>query len=74
MAGFAGVFFPTPGGVGGYETVMAGFLVTTGINSGAIIAAVLLARTILIIATIATGYYYYQKALNTYGSHHPASQ
>lgn len=74
LAGLAGVFMPTPGGVGGYEAIMAGFLVTTGINQSAIIAAVLLARTILIIATIVTGYYFYQKALNKYGSHSTAGQ
>lgn len=67
LAGFAGVFLPTPGGVGGYEAIMAGFLATTGIGKGAIIAAVLLARTILIILTIASGYYFYQKALNKFG-------
>ncbi len=74
LAGFAGVFFPTPGGVGGYEAIMAGFLVTTGISQSAVIAAVLLTRTILVIATIVTGYYFYQKALNKYGTHRTPRQ
>lgn len=68
LAGFASAFFFTPGGVGGYEALMVGFLATTGIDKGAVIAAVLLARVILIILTIVTGYYFYQKALNTYGN------
>ncbi len=68
LAGFAGAFFFTPGGVGGYEALMVGFLVTTGIDKGAVIAAVLLARVVLIIVTIVTGYYFYQRALNRYGN------
>ncbi len=67
LAGFAGAFFFTPGGVGGYEALMVGFLVTTGIDRGAVIAAVLLSRAVLIILTIVSGYYFYQKALNRYG-------
>ena len=69
LAALAGTFFFTPGGVGGFEALMVGFLVTTGINQGAIIAAVLLTRTLLILATIVSGYYFYQKALNKYGKH-----
>lgn len=68
LAGFAGAFFFTPGGVGGYEALMVGFLATTGIDKGAVIAAVLLSRAILIILTIVTGYYFYQRALNRYGN------
>ena len=68
LAGFAGAFFITPGGVGGYEALMVGFLATTGIDKGAVIAAVLLARVILIILTIVSGYYFYQKAINRYGN------
>ncbi len=67
VAGFAGAFFITPGGVGGYEALMVAFLATTGLNKGAVIAAVLLARTILIVMTIISGYYFYQRALNRYG-------
>lgn len=68
LAGFAGAFFFTPGGVGGYEALMVGFLATTGIDQGAVIAAVLLSRAVLIILTIVTGYYFYQRALNRYGN------
>lgn len=69
LAGFAGAFFFTPGGVGGYEAIMVGFLSTTGIDRGAVIAAVLLARVVLILMTIVTGYYFYQKAINSHGKH-----
>lgn len=69
VAGIAGAFFFTPGGVGGYEAIMVGFLSTTGLDRGAVIAAVLLARVVLILMTIVTGYYFYQKALNSYGKH-----
>ena len=67
LAGFAGAFFFTPGGVGGYEALMVGFLATTGIDQGAVIAGVLLARAVLITLTIVSGYYFYQRALNRYG-------
>ena len=68
LAGFAGAFFFTPGGVGGYEALMVAFLATSGIDKGAVIAAVLLSRVILILLTIVTGYYFYQRALNRYGN------
>lgn len=68
LAGVAGAVFFTPGGVGGYEALMVGFLATTGINKGAVIAAVLLTRVILIILTIVSGYYFYQQALSKYGN------
>lgn len=71
LAGLAGAFFFTPGGVGGYEAIMVGFLATTGIDRGAVIAAVLLARVILILMTIVTGYYFYQKAINSNGYNSP---
>ncbi|MGB3023672.1 MAG: lysylphosphatidylglycerol synthase transmembrane domain-containing protein [Candidatus Saccharimonadales bacterium] len=74
LAGLAGVFFFTPGGVGGYEALMVSFLALSIEGSkGAIIAAVLLTRTLLILATIISGYYFYQKALNRYGKHTPDS-
>jgi len=64
LGAIAGIFFITPGGAGGFEVMMIGFLATAGISQGASVAAVLLARVLLIIGTIVTGYYFYQKALN----------
>lgn len=69
LAGFAGSFFFTPGGVGGYEALMVGFLAASGIDKGAVIAATLLSRAILMLLTIVSGYYFYQHALNKYGKH-----
>lgn len=69
LAGFAGSFFFTPGGVGGYEALMVGFLAASGIDKGAVIAATLLSRAILMLLTIISGYYFYQHALNKYGKH-----
>jgi uncharacterized protein (TIRG00374 family) len=68
LAGFAAAFFFTPGGVGGYEALMVGFLATTGIDQGVVIAGILLSRVVLIVLTIVSGYYFYQKALNRYGN------
>ena len=67
LAGAVGIFLITPGGVGGYEAIMVGFLATTGISQSAVIAAVLLTRILLVLGTIATGYIFYQQALNRYG-------
>lgn len=72
LAGFAGSFFFTPGGVGGYEALMVGFLAGSGIDKGAAIAAILLSRAILVLLTIVSGYYFYQKAINSHGK--PDSQ
>ena len=63
----AGAFFITPGGAGGFEVLMIAFLATSGIENSVVVAGVLLARTILILVTIATGYIFYQKALGKYG-------
>lgn len=67
VASLAGFFMVTPGGAGGYEVLMIGFLVSAGIDRGAAVAAILLSRTILVIGTVASGYIFYQLALNKYG-------
>lgn len=74
LAVIAGVFFFTPGGVGGFEALMVMFLVSTGFSQGAVIAGVLLTRVLLILGTVLSGYYFYQKALNRYGRHSPTGQ
>lgn len=67
LAGLAGFFVATPGGLGVYEALMISFLVTAGAPQGATIAAVLLARVILILLTIITGYVFYQLTILQYG-------
>ncbi|MFS8118064.1 MAG: lysylphosphatidylglycerol synthase transmembrane domain-containing protein [Microcoleus sp.] len=67
IAGLAGFFVVTPGGAGAYEAIMISFLVTAGIGQGTAIAGILLARVILIIGTISSGYIFYQLALLRYG-------
>jgi uncharacterized protein (TIRG00374 family) len=64
-----GMFLVTPGGAGGYEAVMILFLAGAGVAQGTAVAGVLLARTILILLTIATGYLFYHQALSKYGKH-----
>lgn len=66
LATIAGLLFVTPGGAGGYELFMIGFLTTAGIKPSASVAAVVLTRTILILGTILSGYYFYHKALTKY--------
>lgn len=67
IAGVAGFFVVTPGGAGAYEFAMVSFLTSTGIPSGATIAAILLARVLLILTTIISGYIFYQLAIIKYG-------
>lgn len=67
FAGFAGAFVATPGGAGAYEAVMISFLASAGVAQGVAIAGVVLARVILILITIATGYIFYQLTLLKYG-------
>jgi putative heme transporter len=66
LATIAGMVLVTPGGAGGYELLMIGFLTSAGIDPGASVAAVLLTRTLLILGTIITGYFFYHQALNKY--------
>lgn len=69
LASIVGLFLVTPGGAGGYEAVMIVFLASAGVEQGTAVAGVLLARTILIILTIVSGYFFYHKALGQYGKH-----
>ena len=67
VASVGAFFLVTPGGAGGYEALMVLFLTTAGVNAGTVLAGVLLARTILIMMTIGTGYIFYHQALKKYG-------
>jgi putative heme transporter len=62
-----GAFLITPGGAGGYEAMMVLMLTASGIPGAAAIAGVLLARVILILLTISSGYVFYHLALRKYG-------
>ncbi len=67
FAGFASAFVVTPGGAGAYEAVMISFLASAGVAQGAAIAGVVLARVVLILLTIGSGYIFYQLTLLKYG-------
>lgn len=67
LAGVAGFFVVTPGGVGAYEAVMISFLASAGAPQGVTIAAILLTRVLLMLTTIITGYVFYQLAILKYG-------
>ncbi len=68
VASIVGVFMITPGGAGGYEAVMVLMLTSAGIMGATVIAGVLLARMILILLTISSGYVFYHLALRKYGA------
>lgn len=67
LASVAGFIVVTPGGAGAYEAIMVAFLATAGIASGAAIAGIVLTRVIILVVTIAAGYFFYQHALGKYG-------
>lgn len=67
VAAVVGAVMITPGGAGGYEAMMVVMLTSAGIKGATVIAGVLLARVILIMLTIVSGYVFYHLALRKYG-------
>lgn len=67
VAGAAGILMVTPGGAGIYELVMVAFLTASGVDPRVGIAGIVLTRVLLMIGTIAAGYYFYQQALIKHG-------
>lgn len=67
VASVVGAFMITPGGAGGYEAIMVLMLTAAGVKGATVIAGVLLARIILILLTIGSGYLFYHLALRKYG-------
>ena len=66
-ASLTGIFMLTPGGAGAYEAVMIGVLSASGVAAGVAFAGIILARAILIVGTLASGFVVYQHALHKYG-------
>lgn len=67
LASIGTMFAVTPGGAGVYETIMAAFLISTGLPADIAIAGTLLARALLLTGTIGFGYIFYQLTINKYG-------
>lgn len=67
VASVIGAFLITPGGAGGYEAMMVLILTGAGVAGATVLAGVILARVILILLTIASGYIFYHLALRKYG-------
>ena len=67
VATLSGMFMLTPGGAGAYEALMIGILTASGVPGGAALAGVILARALLILLTLASGFVVYQHALKKYG-------
>lgn len=60
----AGFIVLTPGGTGAYEAAFILVLVASHVDTGLASAGTLLTRVILVIGTVATGYYFYHRAIN----------
>jgi len=57
----------TPGGTGGFELMMITVLSAGGMMAADATAGVILARVILVLGTLASGYVVYHQAINRYG-------
>lgn len=57
----------TPNGVGAYEVVMIGLLVAGGLPNALVVAAITLARAILLVGTIVFGWAFYQHSIARFG-------
>ena len=66
-ATLAGLVMFTPGGAGAYEAIMIGILTASGVNGGVAFAGVILARVILLVGTLISGFVVYQRALAKFG-------
>jgi uncharacterized membrane protein YbhN (UPF0104 family) len=67
-ASIVGGLMVTPGGTGGYELMMITVLTAGGMIAAEASAGVILARVILVLGTLATGYVVYHQAVNRFGS------
>lgn len=68
VANLVGLLAILPGGVGLYEPLMAGVLISGGIPAALALSATLVYRVISLLTSLITGYFLYHKALNRYGS------
>ncbi|WP_396453273.1 YbhN family protein [Leucobacter aridicollis] len=71
LATVASMVVTTPNGVGAYEVVMIGLLVAGGLPSALTVAAITLARAILLAGTIVFGWAFYQHSVARGGRRGP---
>lgn len=65
VATVASMIIVTPNGVGAYEVVMVAIFVAGGLPASTTIAAIVLARAVLLVGTIAFGWGFYQHSVST---------
>lgn len=65
IANFAGLVAVLPGGVGVYEGLMTGVLVSSGVPAGLAISVTVMYRVLTTIISVVPGYYYYHQNLTT---------
>ncbi|GAA1316387.1 YbhN family protein [Leucobacter albus] len=67
LATVTSMVITTPNGVGAYEVVMIGLLVAGGLPTTLTVAAITLARVILLLGTIVFGWAFYQHSVARFG-------
>lgn len=67
MSTVVSMVITTPNGVGAYEIVMIGLLVSGGLPNATVVAAITLARAVLLAGTIAFGWIFYQHSISRAG-------
>lgn len=65
IANFAGLVAVLPGGVGVYEGLMTGVLVSSGVPAGLAISVTVMYRVLTTIISVVPGYYFYHQNLRT---------
>lgn len=74
IASIAGFVAILPGGIGIYEPLMAGVLISAGVPAGLALSATLIFRVITLLLSLLTGYALYQRVVHKYGSARLSSQ
>ena len=67
LATIVGAVIPTPGGVGGFETVMIMFMTALGVGADLSFSVVITTRVLILLNTIVSGYGFYQSAISKIG-------
>lgn len=67
IANFAGFVSVLPGGVGIYETLMVGVLLTTGVPAKISLPVIIMYRVLNTLLQLPPGYYLYQKYISQHG-------
>ena len=73
IATTAGLIAILPGGLGVYEPLMAGVLLSAGVPGSVALSATLVSRVVTLVLALGSGYFLYHRTLKRYGDTSPKS-